>query len=211
MQEPMTDFLRRHGFRHDRDIDRGQIWTNGLEKVAILKSYKDNPAGEKNVIDTIRKAARVKEIRDAAEKAKFEASAERAKARGEAKQLASFADVVIKAWPEATPEKVAQLELPGYARAIAPEPRHEMTPEQIRVHQETIGRAMKDDTELLIAMEKKLVKQVECKKPKKELPPPTGKLPRVVMKILLDEDTTASQKVKMILAWANEDEEEVED
>lgn len=176
MQEPMTDFLRRHGFRHLRDIDRGAIWTNGHGKVGVAKSYEKDPAAEKQVTETIRRLAREKAIKDAAEKTKFEKAVEK-------KQNATFADAVIKAWPTVTPEELKELS----------EPKKKEAPKE---------SAAERDREVLLRRDEKVAV------PKKELPPPMGKLPRIVMKILMDEDLTAAKKVKLIMAWANDDEDE---
>lgn len=190
MEESIKDFLRRHDFRHLRDVDRGAIWTNGVEKVAVMNSYVNDQGAERVVMDRVRRLAREKILRKADEERKFKKKVEKTR-------LATMADAVIRQWPEATPEDVAAMKTP-----ISTD---RMTPEQGRAEQEAVGRAMRDDAEILGWDAEKVAV------PKKPLPPPAGKLPRLVMKILLDEDITASKKVKMIIAWATDDDDEAED
>jgi hypothetical protein len=54
-------FLRKHGFRHKQDIDRGAQWTNGVATVVVLRNMHREPAELRALMERVRKSAREKD------------------------------------------------------------------------------------------------------------------------------------------------------
>ncbi len=56
----LKQFLRKHGFRHLRDHDRGATWGNGALDIFVEKSYDKEPSKLRAVMDQVREAERKK-------------------------------------------------------------------------------------------------------------------------------------------------------
>lgn len=112
MNIDIKHFLRKNGFTHRRDIDRGSIWGNGIVDVTVLKVWPE-PGKMRAMMDAVREAARKKNLQKQQEEKAFEKKVLDV-------NIAAAINRVVTAPPAPTTPTVNAVQLPSILRKKKP-------------------------------------------------------------------------------------------